>query len=167
LYNGLDCLVFIDGELDGFKPFEGQINKTTYDLVLGQSLPDQSGFNFSGVMDKLRIYNYGISYQKVKEIYESEISSVGDNNISNNQLLVFPNPVNDVIHISFTDEPNQEFLLSIYSISGVLINKIVTETGGDGQINTIFKVKQLKPGIYWIKIENERKVASRSVVISR
>ncbi len=167
LYNGLDCLVFIDGELDGFKPFEGQINKTTYDLVLGQSLPDQSGFNFNGVMDKLRIYNYGISYQKVKEIYESEISAVGDNHISNDQLLVFPNPANDVIHISFTDDPNQEFLLSLYSMSGVLINKIVAETGGDGQYKTMFKVKHLKSGVYWIKIGNEHKVASRSVVISR
>ncbi len=167
LYNGLDCLVFIDGELDGFKPFEGQINKTTYDLVLGQSLPDQSGFNFSGVMDKLRIYNYGISYQKVKEIYESEISAVGDNHISNDQLLVFPNPANDVIHISFTDKPNQEYLLSIYSISGVLLNKIVAETGGDGQYKTMYNIKHLKSGVYWIKIENDHKVASRSVVISR
>ena len=167
LYNGMDCLVFIDGELNGFKPFEGQINKTNYDLVLGQSLPDQSGFNYNGVMDKLRIYNYGISYQTVKEIYESELSSIVGKQISDDQLFVFPNPANDVIHINFTDDPNQEFLVSIYSLSGILLNKIVAETGRDGLFKTMFKVNNLKSGVYFIKIENEHKVATQSVVISR
>ncbi len=167
LYNGKDGLVFIDGALDGYKPFEGLINKTTYDLVLGQSLPDQLGFNFNGIMDKLRIYNYGISYKKVKEIYNSELSSVIEKQVATNQLIVYPNPSDDVIHIRFTDSPNQEFLISIYSMSGMLLNKAVANTGSVGLFETRFNTQYLQSGVYWIQVRSKYKVTTKSFIISR
>lgn len=167
LYNGKDCLVFVDGKLDGYKPFEGRINKTTYDLVLGQSLPDQPGFNFKGILDNLQIYNYGISYKKVNEIYNSELSSVVEKQASTNQLVIYPNPANDVIHIHFTDTPDREFLISIYSTSGVLLNKTTANTGNNGLIETLFNIQNLKSGVYWVKVDNRRKKAIKPFIISR
>ncbi|VAW29664.1 hypothetical protein MNBD_BACTEROID07-1143 [hydrothermal vent metagenome] len=167
LYNGKDCLVFIDGKLEGYKPFEGQINKTTYDLVLGQSLPDQTGFNFNGIMDNLRIYNYGISYKKVNEIYNSELLSVVEKQALTNQLIVYPNPANNIIHIHFTDIPNREFLISIYSSSGVLLNTTAANTGSKGLIETPFGIQNLKSGVYWVKVGNKHKEAIKPFIISR
>ena len=167
LYNGEDGLVFIDGALDGYKPFDGLINKTTYDLVLGQSLPDQLGFNFNGTMYKLRIYNYGISYKKVKELYNSGLTSVVENQVATNQLVVYPNPSNDVIHIHFTNSPNQEFLISIYSMSGVLLNKSEANTGSNGLLETRFNTQNLQSGIYWVQVRNKHKIATKSFIISR
>ncbi len=167
LYNGTDCLVFVDGKLDGYKPFGGLINKTTYNLVLGQSLPDQLGFNFNGTMDKLRIYNYGISYEKVKEIYNSELSSIIKQQSSTNLLTVYPNPAKDAVHINFTNSPNKEFLVSIYSTLGVLLNKTVAHTGSDGQLKVLFNILYLKPGVYWVKVSAKHKAAIKPFIISR
>jgi hypothetical protein len=167
LFNGLDCLIFINGELSGFKPYEGKINKTSYDLVFGQSLPDQSGFNYKGKMDKLRVYNYGISYEKVKEIYESELSSIANNQISDNNLIVFPNPANDIIYIELKDQPNQVFIVSLHSLSGIFLDKKFVETNGKGLLSTSFKVENLNEGSYFIKIENDSKMATRPLLIMR
>ncbi len=165
IYNGIDCLVFIDGELSGFKPYEGKINKTSYDLVLGQSLPDQGGFNYSGNMDKLRIYNYGISYLDVKEIYESELSSIFNQEMADDKLLVYPNPAHDVVYVEFVDSPNQVFHVSMYSIAGKLLNKMSAISNSNGTLGVTFNTRDLQAGTYLIKIENEQKVATRSVVV--
>jgi len=167
IYNGTDCLVFIDGELAGFKPYEGTINKTSYDLVLGQSLPDQSGFNFNGNMDKLRIYNYGISYQDIKEIFESELSSIIDKQKADDKLIVYPNPAQNIIYVEFASSPNQIFHVSMYSIAGRLLSKLIVTTNNTGILATKFNVQDLQSGTYWIKIENEQIVAVRPMMIVR
>jgi hypothetical protein len=155
LYNGFDCLVFIDGELSGFKPYEGKINKTTYNLVFGQSLPDQSGFNYNGLMDKLRIYNYGISYEKVKEIYKSELLTITNKPANVNDLRVFPNPANLKLSIEATTAPNQDVEIAVTALNGQTIFTQKAKANQQGSIRETLNVELLSRGSYFIVLKSK------------
>ena len=79
IYDGTFCQVYLDGSLDGFAPYVGKINTTTYDLDMGQSLPTQTGFDYKGMLDKVKIFNYGISHTDVQTIYNEELSAINEN----------------------------------------------------------------------------------------
>jgi hypothetical protein len=164
LYNGMDCLVFLNGELSGFKPYSGTINKTNYDLIFGQSLPDQEGFNFKGKMDKLRLYNYGISYEQVKEIYESEISSVGGIIDASQMLQVYPNPVSNHLGVSYHTEANSEIRVMLYDVLGNQIKLFEAVSKPDGKFSLEISTDNLKAGIYFVSVFNGSKVTSRKIV---
>ena len=164
LYDGFDCLVFIDGILSGFKPYEGEIFKTSYDLVLGQSLPDQSGFNFKGLMDNLRIYNYGISYDKVKEIYQSELLSIIDNQLPTNRLNIFPNPVNNVLNVETKTNPNQEVEIRIANSYGQTIYKQKIISNYDGFVKENLNIDHLAPGIYMLILKANNFTISKKFI---
>jgi len=156
VYNGTDCLVFIDGKPEGYKPFEGQINQTTYDLVLGQDLPDQTGFNFNGVMDKLRIYNYGISYEKVKEIYQSELLTIAEKPASKYNLKIFPNPANDELNIEVSAFPDRDVEISVTSLNGQTVIVRKAKADNRGLIREKININRLVPGSYYVSIKDKK-----------
>jgi hypothetical protein len=41
IYNGTECQILLNAELDAVKDYSGQINTTSYDLILGQSFVNQ------------------------------------------------------------------------------------------------------------------------------
>jgi hypothetical protein len=61
------------------------------------------------------------------------------------QVMVYPNPVSDQLHVSFT--PNTVFKATIYDITGRVVNM---EKVSDGAI----AVKSLAPGTYILQIKN-------------
>jgi len=161
LYNGKDCLVYLDGELDGYKPFSGQINTTSYDLVFGQSLPDQSGFNYNGRLDKVRIYNYGISHEEVKKIYNEEISSVFDRPLSINDLKIFPNPSDGELNIEASTIPDQPVEISVTSLPGQVLLRQKTMADNRGVVFEKLNLKNLAPGSYFITLQDNNSMATR------
>jgi hypothetical protein len=164
LYNGMDCLVFLNGELNGFKPYSGTINKTSYDLVFGQSLPDQEGFNYRGRMDMLRLYNYGISYEQVKQIYESEISSVGGINDRSELLEAYPNPTSSHFGVRYKAAPNAEIRILLFDVSGNQLRTIETISNPNGDVSLEINTDDLKAGIYFVSLYDGEKVISKKVV---
>ena len=57
----------------------------------GRDVPGSPTVSFYGVLDDLRIYNYGISGQTIEKIWSGELSGIV--NISNwNNFIIFPNP---------------------------------------------------------------------------
>ena len=161
LYNGKDCLVYLDGELDGFKPFAGQINTTSYDLVFGQSLPDQSGFNYNGKLDKVRIYNYGISYEEVKKIYTEEISSIFDKTLTIKDLKIFPNPSGDKLNVEANTNPYRTVEISVTSLPGQILLRQKTMADSRGIVREKLNLENLSPGSYFITLQDNDSMATR------
>jgi hypothetical protein len=99
IFDGTFCQLYLDGSLDAFAPFQGKINTTTYDLVMGQSLPGQTGFDFKGKLDKVKIFNYGISHTEILTIYEEELSDIKEDKPGFGSIRIFPNPASDVVNL--------------------------------------------------------------------
>ncbi|MDZ7292478.1 MAG: T9SS type A sorting domain-containing protein [candidate division KSB1 bacterium] len=69
LYSGSDFEIYVNGELDNFSSWSGLILPTTYDLTIGQVLPNNNNYNFKGVIDEVRIYDYALSVQEIQTLY--------------------------------------------------------------------------------------------------
>ena len=165
LYNGMDVLVFINGVLEGYAPLSGTINTTSYDLVIGQSLPDQTGFNYKGLMDNLRIYNYGISYEEMKEIYEDERLGIMDSP-DFDKIQVYPNPLKDNLHFEVKTKPGSFISISVYDIMGQ--NVLATEFKADhlGFLKQELDFSTIKSGAYILKTETETKNYLQKIIVS-
>ncbi len=70
-----------------------------------------------------------------------------------NEVIVYPNPSSENITLSFGSEIGKgDYLLELYSISGVLLDQIVVENGnGNSYVNLDYDLR----GIYLIKVSND------------
>ncbi|MEJ2507847.1 MAG: LamG domain-containing protein, partial [Ignavibacteriaceae bacterium] len=68
LYDGSDYEIYINGKLDALTTFSGSILSTTIDFMIGQVLPGDNQYNFKGVLDDIRIYDYTLSYNEIGKL---------------------------------------------------------------------------------------------------
>jgi hypothetical protein len=167
IYDGTFCQLYLDGSLDAFASFEGRINTTTYDLVLGQSLPGQTGFDYKGKLDKVKIFNYGISHEEVLTIYEEELSVVNDAKPGEKSIHIFPNPASDIVNLFLNLEGWTWFNLNIIGLDGTSVYKITHNITGQSSVTIKIPVGRLSPGIYLLQISNGMAQFSEKLVIIR
>jgi hypothetical protein len=74
-------------------------------------------------------------------------------------ISVFPNPLEDQLHITNTSAPDEPITISIINISGQVVKKI-TETSFNSAIN----VEDLATGLYVLRIETEKGVAIKKII---
>jgi hypothetical protein len=150
IFNGTECQLLIDKELEAVRTYSGMINTTVYDLILGQSLPGQQGFNFNGSMDNLKIFNYGISYDQVKEIYETELSYLPESPALEHWMQVYPNPATISITIRYRMPDAGCRIFKIYNAMGKEIMSWEAENIKPGIFEFRKDISHLSPGIYFI-----------------
>ncbi|MCK4570138.1 MAG: T9SS type A sorting domain-containing protein, partial [Bacteroidales bacterium] len=167
IYNGTECQILLNAELDAVKDYSGQINTTSYDLILGQSLPSQSGYNFKGSIDNLRIYNYGISYDQVKEIYEEEVSSIKDMHASDIELEIYPNPCYNDTRVRYLINDKRLTICDLYLISGIKIRRLLNEEKMPGTHELNIDVSDLESGIYFIKLMSGNRSAVKKLIVNK
>jgi len=81
LYDGNDMEIYVNGELDSFTEWSGQLQQTYYDLTIGQALPNNPNYNFNGVLDQVHIYDYALPLQEIEALFSGEVCHVlGDMN---------------------------------------------------------------------------------------
>lgn len=92
------------------------------------------------------------------------IMNVGIVDNENNSILVYPNPSNGFINISFHSSADKKYNLSIHNVLGqILSNEIITGTGQ--QIIIQKDMVRYANGIYYIRIQAEDLNLIRSFVI--
>ena len=77
----------------------------------------------------------------------------------NEKISIYPNPVVNQINFKFTSE--QSHLISLFDITGKLVDEILTN---DSNYN--LSVKRYKQGIYFLKIENKDNLFFKKIIIS-
>jgi hypothetical protein len=158
LYNGADYELYLDGELDAFSSFSGSINQTTYDLTVGQVLPNDKNYNFRGVLDEIRIYNYGLSYPQILALYKSVtpvIEPVSTSIPKENYLFQnYPNPFNPETNISWQLTVSSHVTLKVYDILGNEIATLINEYKPAGKYNSQWSIinSNFPSGIYFYKL---------------
>jgi len=69
-YNGADIEIYINGNLDSFDNYSGTLLTTTIPLMFGEMLPNNSGYNYRGNLDDIRIYNYALPLSEIEKLGE-------------------------------------------------------------------------------------------------
>jgi hypothetical protein len=167
VYDGTFCQLYLDGSLDAFSEFQGKINSTVYDLVLGQSLPDQTGFDFKGKLDKVKIFNYGVSYAELQAIYKEEFSGIDEDQPGENRIQIFPNPASDFVNLMMQPGRDSRIELSIINVNGSSVYHNFYDISGNKEQLIRVSTESLNPGIYFIFINNDNLNYTEKLVIIR
>jgi hypothetical protein len=103
--------------------------------------------NFTFVADSsITVYGNDVSFHTYSGIIDSVIcagaTSTGENELQDN-VKVFPNPANDLLHLQFPDNPGEKIHSSFYSLFG----EKISDSYLSNSINEL-DVSAMAPGIY-------------------
>jgi hypothetical protein len=151
-YGGGWMLMFIDGELNNFRPLTGNIRTTTHPFLVAQMLPDMTEYNFKGLVDEVKIFDYALTPDAVRELFENSITAVRPGVNRAKKLAVSPNPGKDAFRVQLPEMPGK---LSVYDAGGRLVDEF--EINGAGQLD--IQTTAWQRGYYTLVFKNEKTVA--------
>ncbi len=160
LYDGIDYEIYINGELDAFTSFSGLILTTPIDFMIGQVLPGNNQYNFKGVLDDIRIYNYALSYGNIQALYDfvTGLEDQQDTKTPENYSLLqnYPNPFNGETTIKFQVSNESNVKLEIFNVLGEKVKTLVDEKKSSGFYSVRWDSRNdaskiMNSGIYFIR----------------
>ena len=134
-YNGKDAELWIDGELNSFTSWTGKLQLSNIDLTIAQMLPTNSNYNFKGVIDDIRIYDYALLPDEINKLYDIPSSLKENNSLINPKeifLYNFPNPFNSSTIIIYQILEQMRVQLKIYDILGKEVKLLFDEMQSQG-----------------------------------
>lgn len=153
-YDGSLMAIYVNGNLAAYKPLTGNIRTTTLDFLIGQMLPDNADYNFKGVIDEVKLFNYALIPSSVATLYQQSVTALKESFSLNQVVLkVSPNPATDRLLLSTTFPSHTKMHVSISHVNGqkVLEKEVFTE-GGQIEMN----IASLVSGIYIIAIQTDK-----------
>jgi hypothetical protein len=159
-YDGQYMILYVDGELETFSEMVGQLRTTNIPLLIAQSLPDEQAYNFRGILDEVKIFNYAILPEAAKLLFETgEVSSVLDVPFPTvYKIDIYPNPVEDKIEIR-AKEGTQVDLLTIYNQLGEVVR--IRKTNGWESLS----LNEIPGGIYFLKFTHKGRLIQTNRII--
>ncbi len=153
VYDGNDLEIYINGELDAFSSYAGQILTTSIELTIGQVLPNEQRYNFNGVLDDIRIYNYALSVPEIRELYDIGTSA---RNVTRNDTPIeftlyqnYPNPFNPSTTVSFSIPSPEYVTLMVFDILGREVTTLVSGDLNAGVHTVTWDAKGLPSGVFY------------------
>jgi hypothetical protein len=175
-YDGNDFDIYINGELDAFGSFSGQLLTTDIDMTIGQNLPNNNNYNFKGILDDIRIYDYALPFSEIISLYD--ISTSTDENLSeqipgeNYLYQNYPNPFNGQSIIKFDLAQSGEVDLIIYDILGKKIKKLVNKEMAAGSHSIGWNGfgdngEHAASGVYFFELKSAQSIQRKKMIYLR
>lgn len=111
-------MLFVNGKLNTFKLQTGSIRTSILPLLIGQMLPTDASYNYKGILDEIRIYDYAIHPEGVTKLYGQGIVSSAKTVNAVGLIQIYPNPVQQFLNIELQDRLHQVTKISITDIMG-------------------------------------------------
>jgi hypothetical protein len=163
VYNGSDYELYLNGNLDSFSSWSGSILQTNIPMTFGQMLPTDNNYNFKGVLDDIRIYNYALSVSEIEKLagLATLVKNALSADVPNRDILMqnYPNPFNPSTIISWQLTKNSHVILRIYDILGNEVTTLVNQFQIAGSHSISFNAeqagtrRQLAGGIYFCELK--------------
>ncbi len=153
-YNGEDMEIYVNGELEAITTFSGTLLQTTHGLSIGQHLPTVSGYNFKGVLDEIRIYNYALGFHDIQKLYDSTVTRVQahDAAIVPTKFHLYqnyPNPFNAATNISFDLPKATHVSLRVIDVLGRAVAVLLNKDLPAGTHSTHWQAHAIPSGVYF------------------
>ncbi|MCU7497087.1 MAG: T9SS type A sorting domain-containing protein [Ignavibacteria bacterium] len=170
LYNGTDFELYINGSLDNFTSFSGSLLKTAYAITVAQMLPADKNYNFQGVLDDIRLYNYAIPLSELRSLYTIPVSvdEIKSNTPSGYFLSQnYPNPFNPETAIEFHIPSASHVNLSLFDLLGRKLAVLLDEYRQPGAYKYKFSLKDysLPSGVYFYCLQSGGFLQIRKMII--
>jgi len=169
LYSGSDYEIYINGNLDAFSSWSGKLLQSKIALTIGQMLPTDNNYNFNGVLDDIRIYNYALSVSDIKNLADIN-TYVNDNKNSQipdkNMLFQnYPNPFNPTTRINFWLKTYSNVTLTIYNMLGQKITDLINGYLPAGEHTITWNGANAASGIYFYELKTGEKRFYKKMVL--
>lgn len=136
VYSGADFEIYVNGELDNFSAWSGAILPTGIDLTIGQVLPNNGNYNFNGVIDEVRVYNYALAVPEIKKLYDRNTAVAGPQRPAQpGETMLhpnYPNPFsasgtfgNAQTNIRYQLKASAPVSIAIYSLLGQKVRTLI------------------------------------------
>ncbi len=157
-YDGSTMAIYINGNLQSYKAASGKIRTSPIALTMGQFLPTDATYNFKGIIDEVKIFDYALTPTAAVGLYQQALTAVSDvgHPVSEVGLKVFPNPATDKLTLDFRFlitgfGLNTHTQIKIFDITGrTILEKPIQTEKGLAEID----ISSLTSGVYLISISN-------------
>jgi hypothetical protein len=168
-YSGEDMELYINGKLDAFKYWSGNINTSPVGLTIGQVLPNNNQYNFNGKLDELLLYDYPLSLQEISDIYELATGTEIDSRfeIPDNTVLQqnYPNPFNPSTNIPFTLKESGAVSLKIYNLLGQEVDTVIQQKMSAGSYSVWYDASFLSSGVYFYTLKTANGILTQKMIL--
>lgn len=167
-YDGSDIEIYLNGNLDAFTNFTGKILTTDIDLMIGQVLPGNSNYNFNGTLDDLRIYDYSLPREEIKNLYNITTSVEMNNDVIPAKTSLYqnyPNPFNPSTEIIFDLNKASNINLDIFNIIGEKIQTLSSGFFSAGRHSLIWNADNYSSGIYFYVLKTGEKIFTKKMIL--
>ncbi len=149
-YDGSLMAIYLDGQLLSYKPLTGKIRTAALPFLIGQILPGNTDFNFKGLIDEVKIYDYALTPEAVENLYLNAPTAVSEGFSSPDALVLFPNPVGTALYVRIPATAGFSAALRFYDGQGRLV---LTK---DATANTTMQVdiSAWKTGVYTVVLKS-------------
>ena len=154
IYDGSEMELYLNGQLDAFGPFNGLMSTTVDALTIGQDLPGDNNYDFNGVLDEIRLYDYGLSLAQVGALLTTSVGTPSGADIPTSTRLEqnFPNPFNPKTVISGQWTADSEVRLVVYDLLGREIAVLANGRYPAGRYTFTFDATNLSSGVYLYRL---------------
>ena len=156
-YDGELMALYINGKLHSYRPMSGPIRTTDYALLMGQMLPGITTYNFRGVLDEVKIYDYALTPEQLKIVYEEGLTTgLRRLDRATEAMAVSPNPAHDQLTVFIPNLDGQKVQFFLYDPLGRLIRQeqrdLLPHRNG---VTTYLDISDLSPGLCFLVMRLE------------
>jgi hypothetical protein len=142
LYDGANVALYINGAFENSAGLTGSIMTTNHDLTIGQHLPDNSGYNYKGILDEIRIYDYPLSLNEIQILYDefTDVHSRPESALPEQTRLLqsYPNPFNSVATIPYQLSRSGDVSIYIINLRGQRVRTLVNAYKSAGYYSAVW-----------------------------
>lgn len=162
LYTGFSMELYVDGVLDTFKAFAGNILPSTKPLTIGRMDNVETQYALLGSVDEVKLWDKEIPITQVEQLKNQWATSA---EIIDSEIImrIYPNPAREVIYVEFTDNVQAEHI-SLFSIDGREVSYYLVNMKSNG---IIIEVSQASAGLYLLRIilKDGRAVSKKIIIL--
>lgn len=159
--------LYVDGILEAESPVEGDLQTTQLDLTLGQMVPGDAQYNFSGVLDEVRLFNRSLPADEIHALF-TDRSTAADPPATQQDALHanWPNPVRRSTTLAFSLAAQSDVTIDVYNVLGQRVRRLVEGQPYEAGRHTLrFTVESLAPGVYFYHLRTARWRATRTLTV--
>jgi hypothetical protein len=82
-----------------------------------------------------------------------------------NELIMYPNPANDKVELTFTNNSENSAVLSLLNINGQVVNAVQTHQKNNDKDVFVLDTTPLAAGIYYCKVQASDKMSIKKLVV--
>lgn len=149
-YDGALMAIYLNGNLHTFKSLNGKIRATTVAFLMGQILPGVTDYNFKGVLDAVKIFDFALPPNAVQSLYQQGVTATqAPTAMLEGQLQLSPNPLSEgqsLLQVIFPENLAPGARVQVCDAGG----RVVAAQARAGQTQVEIDLKNCKSGVYTV-----------------